>query len=133
MRGSLEAGAVTYAELFGPRRRTNAIVRTQMRGTDVKRLLEEQFSARKPVRLHVSGLTYRTDPSAPAGARATAVELADGRPLEAERSHTVAASELLTTGERFSTLRAQRWAARPVGTEVEALVAEVERRPAALR
>ena len=109
------------------------IVRTRMRGVDVKRLLEEQFSRAEPLRVHVSGLSYQSDRSPPAGGRVTDVELAGGRPLEPGRSYTVAASELLATGERFATFRGRDWALRPVGTEVEALVAEVERRPAGFR
>ncbi len=133
VRGSLAAGPVTYAELFEIAPADHPIVRTRMRGGDLKRLLEEQFSGAEPIRLHASGLSYVSDPSAPAGGRVTDVELDDGRPLEPERSYTVAASELLATGQRLATLRAQSWAARPVGTEVEALVAEVERQPAGFR
>ena len=132
--GSLAAGPVTLPELFeiAPADH-HPIVRTRMRGVDVKRLLEEQFSRAEPLRVHVSGLSYQSDRSPPAGGRVTDVELAGGRPLEPGRSHTVAASELLATGERFATFRGQDWALRPVGTEVEALVAEVERRPAGFR
>ena len=132
VRSSLAAGPVTYGELFEIAPADHPIVRTHMRGATIKRLLEEQFSAPDPIRLHVSGLTYRSDRSAPAGVRVTDVELAGGRPLEPERTYTVAASELLATGARFSAFR-QSSAARPVGTEVEALVAEVERRPAGFR
>lgn len=133
VRGSLAAGPVTYGELFEISPADHPIIRTQMRGADVKRLLEEQFSDAQTIRLHASGLSYESDRSAPAGRRVTGIELANGRPLEPERSYTVAASELLATGERFSTFRAKSRGVRPVGTEVEALVAEVERRPADFR
>ncbi len=133
VRGSLPAGPVTYAELFEIAPADHPIVRTRMRGADIRRVLEEQFSGAEPTLLHVSGLSYQSGRSAPAGGRVTDIELADGRPLEPERSYTVAASELLATGERFATLRGQNWALRPVGTEVGALVAEVERRPAGFR
>ena len=133
VRGSLAAGPVTYAELFEISPADHPIVRTQMRGADVKRLLEEQFSDAETIRLHASGLSYESDRSAPSGRRVTGIELDDGRPLEPERSYTVAASELLATGERFSTFRGKSRGARPIGTEVEALVAEVERRPADFR
>jgi hypothetical protein len=59
--------------------------------------------------------------SSPAGDRSSGTELHGRR------------SELLATGERFATFRGQNGALRPVGTEVEALVAEVERRPAGFR
>lgn len=133
VRGSLAAGPLTYAELFEISPADHPLVRTHMRGADVKRLLEEQFSDAETIRLHASGLSYQTDRSAPAGRRVTGIELADGRPLEPEQTYTVAASELLATGERFSTFRGQSRAAQRVGTEVEALVAEVERRPAGFR
>ncbi|HEV2773761.1 MAG TPA: 5'-nucleotidase [Thermoleophilaceae bacterium] len=133
VRGSLPAGPVTYAELFEIAPADHPIVRTRMRGADIRRVLEEQFSGAEPTLLHVSGLSYQSGRSAPAGGRVTDIELADGRPLEPERSYTVAASELLATGERFATLRGQNWALRPVGTEVGALVAEGERRPAGFR
>ena len=86
-----------------------------MRGSDLRRLLEEQFERDPDVHLQASGLSFERDPDGVA-----AVTIA-GRPLESSRVYTVAANTLLVERGGFVAFRAPR-RLRPVGTDLEALV-----------
>jgi 5'-nucleotidase len=98
----LEAGPVSYAELFEVQAYEHPLLRMRMRGNDVLRVLEQQGG----VHLFTSGLGD-VDPGA---------------------VYTVAANEIIARGERFTAMRDHAWDRRVVGTDLDALVAWFERR-----
>jgi hypothetical protein len=101
---------VTYAEVCAIEAYGHPVLRMRMRGRWVSELLRQQWRGRA-TRLYASGLPRRIDPN---------------------RMYTVAANELIATGDRFSVLRDHGVGKRPVGTDVQALVSYLERRPNAL-
>jgi 5'-nucleotidase len=99
-RPGLYAGDVTYAEAFPVHAYEHPIVRLAMRGSDVLRV----WRARGPVDLYESGLEA----------------------VRAGGIYTVAANAVLVSGRRFGAF-ARGWGAERVGTDLEALVAWLER------
>ena len=119
-RARLDAGPITYAELFATQAYDHPLLRMRLRGGDVLDILDER-----------SGPTLYT-----AG-------LANGREIDPRATYTVVANELLAAAGPFAALREAATRGRQVGTEVEALAGYVEQlrepidpkslRPAAVR
>jgi 5'-nucleotidase len=128
MRQNLSSGAVTYADVCAIEAYGQPVMSMRLRGRYVPALLEQQWDNGPPVRLFTSGLRYGHR-----GRRVTWVSDARGRPLDPNRLYTVAANELVATGERFGVLRDHGLGKQPVGTDVQALVTYLERHPKALR
>jgi 5'-nucleotidase len=128
MRDGLRSGPVTYAALCAVEAYGHPVMRMELRGEDVRAVLEQQWEHTSTTRLYTSGLRYEHR-----GSRVTRVTLDGGRALDPRRLYTVAANELIATGARFSVLRDRGRRKRAVGTDVEALVSYLERRPSALR
>ena len=110
MRADIDSGPVTYAELFEVHAYEHPLLRMRMRGRDVLELLGQQHRDGSYTKLYTSGMR-------------------DPGEIDPERSYSVAANELIAEGERFPALRDRARGKRPVGTDLEALTAWVERRP----
>ena len=102
LRASLDAGPLTYAELFRACAYEHPVMRMQMSGRDVQRVLDQRSTG---VPLHVDGPS-RIDPA---------------------RSYTVAANQLLIDEGDIEALTRAAADATSAGTDLEALVAEVDR------
>jgi len=102
LRADLDAGPLLYEELFAVHPYDFDVLRVELRGRDLKRLLEGPGSDQ----LYV------------AGARG---------PFDSDATYRVAANELIATGPAFPALRDGARGREPVGTEVEALTRYVER------
>ena len=100
LRGDIDAGPITYAEVAEAQGYNHRLMRARMRGADVLALMEEE-----------SGLHLSRPP---------------GRPIDPARIYTVAANELLIDRSPLMRSRAQR--ARAVNTEIDALAGYLERR-----
>jgi 5'-nucleotidase len=100
LRDDLPAGRITYADASQAQSYDHPVMRMEMSGHDLLELLEGQGRA-----LYVSGR----------------------RPLDPAATYSVAASELIATGDWYPILRDRSRAKRIVGTEVEALVSWLER------
>ena len=99
-RPGLEAGPVTYADLFLVQAYEHPVLRMKMRGLDVLAVMEQ----RRGVQLYTSGL--------------------DG--VQADGTYTVAVNAVLAASERFTAFE-QGWDRSVAGTDLEALVAWFER------
>jgi 5'-nucleotidase len=95
-RPGLEAGPVTYAELFLVHAYEHPVLRMKMRGSDVLAVMEQ----RQGVQLYPSGL--------------------DG--VQPDRIYTVAVNAVLAASERFTAFQ-HGWDRSIAGTDLEALVA----------
>ncbi|WP_211194711.1 bifunctional metallophosphatase/5'-nucleotidase [Pyxidicoccus fallax] len=74
IRADLDAGAITWGELFTIQPFANDLVRMDLTGAQVKTVLEQQWSdPARPRILQVSGLTVRYDSSLPSGSRIVSV------------------------------------------------------------
>ena len=111
-RGDIDAGPVTYAELFEASAYEHPVMRMTMSGRGVRRVLEEQYEASPDAVLHVDGLTYERR-----GEGVGTVLLVDGRALDPDGRYTVAANRLLVDQEGFGAFRRHGEGMRPVGTD----------------
>lgn len=104
-RASVDAGPITYEELFEASAYEHQVVRMELTGRELLALQAQQAALEPNVMLHWSGLPLV---------------------LDARRTYTVAANELLVEGsDDFSVLRRGR-KVRRMGTDLEALVGYVE-------
>ncbi len=121
VRAALDAGPVTWGELFEVQPFGGAIVKLTMTGAQLAALLEEQWwRPGSPRILYPSGLTYAWDPARPAGSRLVSAEVG-GKPLDREHLYTVAVNAYLADGgDGFRTFG--KASSREEGpTDVEAL------------
>jgi 5'-nucleotidase len=125
MRQNLRSGPVTYADVCAIEAYGHPVMRMRLRGRYLAALLRQQWDGRL-TRLYTSGLRYGHD-----GARISDLTDDRGRRIEPNRTYTVAANELIATGSRFSVLRDHGLGKQRVGTDVQALVAYLERQPRA--
>ncbi len=125
--GDLPAGPASYASLFALHQASRPLVTVTVTGAALERVLEAALQDDGPP-VHVSGVTVRYDPRAPAGRRLRRVRLADGEGLKDRRRYTVAVAEPLLRQGRFPAL-----VGAPVGpstvTDVDALALYLRRLP----
>ena len=104
-RASVDAGPITYEELFEASAYEHQVLRMELTGREIGQLEAQQTALEPAVMLHWSGRPLVLDPG---------------------RTYTVAANELLVEGsDDFSILRRGR-NVRRMGTDLEALVSYVE-------
>jgi 2',3'-cyclic-nucleotide 2'-phosphodiesterase (5'-nucleotidase family) len=104
IRADLPAGAVNYGQVYAVQPFQNEIVRVRLTGAELRAVLERVVEEDRPD-AHVSGLTVRYDPSAPAGKRVRRVTFRDGRRLRDRGRYTLATDDYLASGgSRFSAL-----------------------------
>lgn len=96
----------------------NQVVRMELTGDQVYRLLEQQFGVNRI--LQVSGLRYSYDASQPAGQRITSATV-NGSPLGRRSTYTVAANSFLATvGDGFTVFE-EGQNQQSLGSDVDAL------------
>ena len=125
LRADLRAGPVTYGELFAAQPFGADLVRLDLPGSAVLRLLERQHSGDETTVLQVSGLSYSRDASAPEGRRITEATLEDGTALDPGATYSVAADSFLALGGAFTAFR-EGTNRHVVGGDVEAMLAHLE-------
>jgi len=119
-RESIDAGPITYGELFEASAYEHQVEAMEMSGSGVRRALEQQLE--RGVLLHVDGLTYERK-----GDRVGAIRLPGEKPLVPRRTYRVAVNQLLAGHDELDAFRRFGRRPREVGTDFEALVREVER------
>ena len=113
-RARLDAGPITYAELFATQAYDHRLLRMRLRGQEVLDILDEKSGPT----LYTAGLA--------AGDGSDTQTLADGRRIDPRATYTVVANELLAASGPFAALREAATLGHPVGSEVEALAGYVE-------
>jgi 5'-nucleotidase len=99
IRTSLEAGDVTWGDLFAVQPFGNSIVRMEMTGAQVLDLLEGQWAREGGLVLVPSGVTYAVDMSAPPHSRVRDAKVTSrSAPLDPHATYTVAVSSFLASG-----------------------------------
>lgn len=107
IRANLSAGPITWGDLFAVQPFGNHLVGMTLTGAQIERLLEQQWEGQPfPRILHLSGLSYRWDPSAPVGDRVDPADIFVGNePLELGRRYRVVVNSFLADGaNNFSLL-----------------------------
>lgn len=137
LRADLDSGPVTWEDLFSIQPFGNNVMRMRMTGAQVRRLLEQQWNPNDPPgridigrMLKVSGLHYSWDGRLPCGARVVDMALDDGRPLDADATYTVAASDFIANGGDFYTAFGDSTDRSVVGVDLDALVRWVQQHAA---
>jgi 5'-nucleotidase len=104
IRADLPAGPVTWGDLFTVQPFGNDLVRLELTGAQVLRLLEQQWEGPGyPRILQVSGLRYVWSDRRAKGHRVVQAFDGQGRPLQPDRTYTVAVNSFLAAGgDRFS-------------------------------
>ncbi len=134
IRADIAAGEVTYAELFAVQPFDNQVVRLEMTGDQVYRVLEQQFQTdnngnpRTRI-LQVSGLEFSYNSANPAGQRITGVTLPDGTPLDRSATYTVAANSFIATGGDGFTVFKEAQNPNTLGSDLDALEDHIDGLP----
>jgi 5'-nucleotidase len=105
IRADLDAGPVTWGELFTVQPFANYLVRITLTGQQVYDLLEQQWLGRTSPRMfQVSGLAYTWDAARPAGSRIVEVRK-DGMAIDRTAEYTAAVNSFLAGGgDNFTAL-----------------------------
>lgn len=125
LRADIQAGPVTYGELFAAQPFGADVVRLDLSGSEVLRILEQQHSDDETAVLQVSGLSYSPDASAPEGRRVTEATLENGTALDPEATYSVASDSFLASGGGYPVFR-EGENRRVVGGDVEAMIVHLE-------
>ena len=98
IRAAIDAGPITWGEAYNVHPFDNKLVRLHMTGAQVREALEHAVSMDRPS-AHISGVTVRYDPTAPAGSRIRGLTLADGRSFDDDAVYTMTVNDFLASGE----------------------------------
>jgi 2',3'-cyclic-nucleotide 2'-phosphodiesterase (5'-nucleotidase family) len=127
LRRSLPQGAVTYGLLYEFQPFQNDLVRLEMDGALLRRVLEHGLTDDGRPWTHVSGIRVRYDPAAPRGSRILAMIRDDGTEIGPGDPVTVGTTEFLALGGDSFTMLPE---ARVISTgrvDVDGLIAWLER------
>lgn len=134
VRAPLEAGVITWGDLYRVQPFGNTLVLLELSGADLRSALEHAVAGRA-VGAHISGALVEYDPARPAGSRIVSVRLANGSPLEDDRLYSVVVNDFLATGvgdgyAAFARARRQR----PLGVvDLDALIDYMRTLPQPIR
>jgi 5'-nucleotidase len=128
IRDDLRAGPITWGELFTIQPFGNDLVKMNLKGSEIRDLLEHQWIGQPMPRvLATSGMRYTWSASAPDGARVTTAEIG-GKPLEPDRVYSVTVNAFLAAGgDGFTDLNVHD--ATPGENDLDALVRHVRELP----
>ena len=98
IRADLDAGEVTFGDLFTIQPFANTLVRLDMTGAQIVKVLEQQWLGQTaPKILQISGFDYTWNPAAPVGSRIVEVRLA-GVAIDLNATYSVTCNNFLATG-----------------------------------
>ena len=125
IRADIQSGEVTYGELFTVQPFDNQVVRMELTGEQIYRLLEQQFTTNRI--LQISGFEYSYNS---AEKRIVSVTLPDGSTLPRDGTvYTVAANSFIATGGDGFTVFKEGRNVQTLGSDLDALEAHVENLP----
>jgi 5'-nucleotidase len=127
IRTDLNAGEITYGELFAIQPFGNTLARVKLSGAQLLRALEQQWRSAPPRMLQISGLSYVWDPQAPVGQRVVEARVG-ARALAPQATYSVAINNFLADGGSDFEVFREAGERRTGPTDVDALVAYIERR-----
>jgi 5'-nucleotidase len=125
IRADLDAGPVTWGELFTIQPFGNTLIKLTLTGAQVRALLEQQWSATATRFLQISGLSYTWDNALPLGSRVTEVRKG-GVALDPAASYTVTANNFIAAGGDGFTVLSQGTGNVGGPVDLDALIAHVE-------
>jgi 5'-nucleotidase len=123
IRADIHQGPITYGELFTVQPFDNQVVKMELTGDQIYRLLEQQFEVNRM--LQISGFTYTYNASNPAGQRITSVTI-NGAPLDRNATYAVAANGFIATGgDGFTVFEEASATQQTLGSDLDVLEAYI--------
>jgi 5'-nucleotidase len=132
VRRALPAGPVSWGVLYELQPFANAVVRLEVTGAQLKAALENAVSGDRPD-AHLSGMTVRYDPAAPAGQRVREIRLDGGRVVDDDDTVTLGLSEFIATGGDRYTSFTQGRLTRTEMVDLDAVIAHLQSLPQPVR
>jgi 5'-nucleotidase len=97
VRAPLQAGTVTWGDLYQVHPFGNMLVVLELRGADLRQVLEHAVRG-SSADAHVSGVTVQYDPARPPGSRVVSMRLADGTAVTDDGVYRVTTNDFLSSG-----------------------------------
>jgi 2',3'-cyclic-nucleotide 2'-phosphodiesterase (5'-nucleotidase family) len=132
VRRALPAGPVSWGVLYELQPFANAMVRVEVTGAQLKEAVENAVSGDRPD-AHLSGMTVRYDPAAPAGQRVREIRLDEGRVVGPGDTVTLGLSEFIATGGDRYTSFTQGRMTRTELVDLDAVIAYLQSLPQPVR
>jgi 2',3'-cyclic-nucleotide 2'-phosphodiesterase (5'-nucleotidase family) len=132
IRRDLPAGPVSYGDLYELHPFGNNVVRVSVTGAVLRQALERALVSGRPG-FHVSGVRVRFDSRKPAGQRIVDLRRLDGSRIQPRRTYVVGVTDFLQTGGDGLTMLVPFTPRRTGKTDLEALIAYLERAPQPVR
>ncbi|SEM90400.1 bifunctional metallophosphatase/5'-nucleotidase [Lihuaxuella thermophila] len=99
IRADLPAGKVTWGDVFTVQPFNNDLVKMELTGEQIRRVLNQQFQDPGRIRiLQISGLQYSYNPDRPAHDRVVDLKKTDGTPIDPTQTYTVTVNSFLASG-----------------------------------
>ncbi|HET7579284.1 MAG TPA: 5'-nucleotidase C-terminal domain-containing protein [Bacillales bacterium] len=106
IRADLDQGQITWGELYTILPFNDQLVKMTLTGSQIKQLLEQQWSGSYPKILQISGLHYTWDKGAPVGDKVVSITLLDGTPLQMDKTYTATVNTFIASGgDGFTVLK----------------------------
>ena len=133
IRAGLNAGTITYGDLYEVHPFGNRVYRVRMTGAQLRRYLE-QIVARDNLREHVSGVTIGYNPDLPKGERIVSLRLPAGRTLSDASTYAVIMNEFMAVGGGEGVAVPEGATATPLDMlDLDALITYLQRLPSPVR
>lgn len=98
LRTSIPAGEITMGKMYEVMPFDNTLVKMQLKGSDLKRVIENGILNTSVGWVQVSGVKVYYNPSAPKGNRIVEMKLIDGTTVEADKYYSVVTNDFMATG-----------------------------------
>lgn len=98
LRTPIAAGKITMGTLYEVMPFDNTLVKLNLKGSDLKRVIENGIMNTSVGWVQVSGIKVYYDKDAKAGNRITAMFLEDGTPIDMNKSYSVVTNDFMITG-----------------------------------
>lgn len=98
IRADIDAGRVTWGNLFGVLPFSNLLVKMDLTGSQIREVLNQQWQPNITRILQISGITYTWDDSRPKGEKVIDIYLPDGAKLEPAKIYSVTVNTYLANG-----------------------------------
>ena len=133
VRAALDAGPITWGELYRVQPFGNKLMVLQLTGADVRAALEHTLSRSRP-RGIVSGVIVTYEAAAPEGARVRDIKLLNGEAVRDDAVYTVTVSDFLLGGGDGYTMLARARSAEATGiVDLDALIEYIRSLPQPIR
>ncbi|MEY8347644.1 5'-nucleotidase C-terminal domain-containing protein [Bacillus cereus] len=98
IRNDLDAGDITWGELYGIQPFGNQLIKINLTGQDIRDILNQQWQKDKTRMLQISGIQYTWDANKADGEKITNIHLTNGEELVASKTYSVVANAFLASG-----------------------------------